>query len=160
MSDTMIKIKDADGNRVINQMLGATGYVPYRNAGGYVGFFRMLKTGSSALTCQVLVSGAGRFATNSNGLYFCQIRKSGTTIANLRVDQLVPSAGNNNTPTFGYWDDGTYIYVGLYLDTTTLAPFTATLLGTDPDLASAPQVGTFYNSPTQPTGWTAVTITA
>ena len=160
MADTMIKIKDADGNRVINQMLGSTGYVPYRNSGGYVGFFRMLKTGISALTCQVLVSGAGRFATNSNGLYFCQIRKSGTTIANLRVDQLVPSAGNNNTPTFGYWDDGAYIYVGLYLSTTTLAPFTATLLGTDPDLASAPQVGTFYNSSTAPTGWTAVTITA
>ena len=60
MADTMIKIKDAAGNRVINQMLGSTGYVPYRNSGGYVGFFRMLKTGSNALTCQVLVSGAAR----------------------------------------------------------------------------------------------------
>lgn len=133
-----------------------TAILPYRNSAGYVGFFRIKRSPASSYTCQVLVSGAGRVFTNSNGLYFCQIRMQSGSLANLRVDQLVSSV---NAPTFGYWQDTDYSYVGLYINNTSLSAFSVLLFG-NPSNNINPHVGEIYNDATMPTGWTTVSITA
>ena len=136
----------------------SSAFIPYRAAAGFVGFARVTVSGSSGNTFQILVTGAGRLATNSNGLYFLQIRIANRTVASMQVNALVTSRGTNNTPVFGWWKDGDYIYIGAQFLSTTNSPFSAMLLGYDPASPFNHSAGVFYNAAAAPTGWTEGTV--
>lgn len=149
----------ANGNITTNALVGGTAFIGYRAGPAYNAFARIKVAGNTGgANVSFLVAGVGRLATNSNGLFFVQVRFANGTVAHMRVNTLVESAGVNNTPTFGWWKDGDYVYIGVYHPNTTLSSFTATMLGYNPESAFDMRTGSFYNSSTAPTGWTAATI--
>lgn len=132
--------------------LSGTAFCSRATGARYTAFFRCAVTGTAII--QILVAGVGRYDRGFPGLYFLNVLINSGVLTEVSGVALKAST---TVPTFGYYLEDGYVYVGVYTPAGT-ANITATLLGYAPNGETHPKAQQFYQSATAPTGWTAITV--
>lgn len=124
------------------------------NSSNYRAFARCLKN-STGTTGSVVLMVAGVTSISADaglGVYIVQIYNRNSTFK-VRYTKIAP---DNGGVTFGYYDGGDgYYYIGVYRGTYPAAPEVIEL--TSGSATYALEYDVYYNSSTQPSGWTAGT---
>lgn len=121
----------------------------------YVIFGRVKKNSSGTVAhAQMLVSNYGSVTTGKRGLCLLETHnRSGAFMFNVSI--IV--AHSSGTVTFGYYDDGTYYYLGVYRSFNNGGQARIIMLRNTS--GSWPiEIGEYARTTTQPTGWTAATV--